>query len=180
MHLGDAFNWKLLKTEERIILRSVEPDDLDFLYAWENNRNLWLVSGTTTPYSKETLKKYLFSVHDVFKDGQLRMIICLEELPIGMVDLYEVNFKDRHCGIGIFIDEKHRQYGFAQNALEQIIDYCFTTLNLHQVYCGILPDNRASINLFESLGFVHTATRKDWYSFGGNFKDEYIYQLISK
>ena len=35
-----------------VFLRALEPEDLEFVYAIENNENIWEVSNTITPYSK--------------------------------------------------------------------------------------------------------------------------------
>ena len=39
-------------------LRAPEPDDVDLLYVWENNMEIWKVSNTITPFSRHLLKKY--------------------------------------------------------------------------------------------------------------------------
>ena len=41
---------------EKIILRALEPEDLNFLYQIENNESFWEVSHTQTPFSKYILK----------------------------------------------------------------------------------------------------------------------------
>lgn len=46
-----------------IKLRAPEPSDLELLYTWENNMEIWKVSNTHTPYSKYVLKKYIESSH---------------------------------------------------------------------------------------------------------------------
>ena len=46
-------------TGEQIVLRALEPEDLDFLYQLENDSSIWEVSNTTTPYSRFILKQYL-------------------------------------------------------------------------------------------------------------------------
>ena len=40
---------------EHCKLRAVDPEDLDFIYALENNPELWDVGHTLTPYSKYTI-----------------------------------------------------------------------------------------------------------------------------
>ena len=43
----------------KIHLRALELEDLDYLYALENDESIWEVSNTTTPYSRFVLKQYL-------------------------------------------------------------------------------------------------------------------------
>ncbi|MCX6260221.1 MAG: GNAT family protein, partial [Bacteroidia bacterium] len=57
--------------------------------------------------------------------------------------------------------------------------YCFSTLMLHQLYCGILANNRESIDLFKKMGFVQFGIKKDWIRNSDGYLDEYIFQMIS-
>ena len=44
---------------ENLLLRALEPEDLDILYEWENDPELWKYGSTLTPYSKFALRDYL-------------------------------------------------------------------------------------------------------------------------
>ena len=44
---------------ENIYLRALEPNDLEFVYAMENDQSIWEVSNTQTPYSRFLVKQYL-------------------------------------------------------------------------------------------------------------------------
>ena len=37
---------------EHIYLRALEPEDLEFIHAIENDESVWEISSTITPYSK--------------------------------------------------------------------------------------------------------------------------------
>ena len=41
---------------EKINLRALEPEDLEFLYQIENDESFWEISHTKTPFSKYILK----------------------------------------------------------------------------------------------------------------------------
>ena len=60
-----------------IHLRALEPEDLEFVYAIENDENIWEVSNTITPYSKFLIRQYLENAHqDIYEAKQLRLVIC--------------------------------------------------------------------------------------------------------
>ena len=60
----------------KVKLRPLEPDDVDLLYKWENNPEIWHISNTLVPFSKIILKKYIeSSTLDIFETKQLRLII---------------------------------------------------------------------------------------------------------
>lgn len=166
-----------------VYLRALEPSDLDFLYQIENNVNLWHVSGTQVPYSKFLLKQYLQNAsQDIFQAQQLRLAICTNNhVLIGLVDLFDFSPKDKRAGIGIVIaEEKERQKGYAKNALKILINYCFSVLDLHQLYANIEQDNISSISLFTQLEFESAGVKKQWNKRGSVYIDEHLFQLINK
>ena len=66
----------MILQEKNICLRALEPTDLDFLYALENDTSLWQVSDTITPFSKYVLTRYLENSHrDIFEVKQMRLMI---------------------------------------------------------------------------------------------------------
>jgi len=168
---------------DKISLRSLEPEDLELLYEWENNEAYWIISNTTVPFSKFTLKRYLENSHkNIYEAGQLRLMIELadERKAIGTIDLFDFDLFHLRAGLGILIaDEKERRKGYASMALRALTAYCFNTLQLHQLYCNILSNNCESIELFRKLGFVQVGVKKDWIRTPQGWLDEHMFQLIS-
>ena len=167
---------------EHIYLRALEPTDLDFLYQLENDEKVWEVSNTLTPYSKYVLKQYLDNAHrDIFEVKQLRLAICTNEKLVGFIDVFDFDPKHRRAGLGIVIaNEEDRGKGYAFEAIQLICNYGFTHLNLHQFFANISEENKNSIQLFEKVGFQKSGEKKDWIFSEGNFKNEFVFQLINE
>lgn len=167
-----------------IKLRAIEPSDLEYIYAWENNPENWAVSYTYAPFSKEVLKAYIENAgQDIYTTRQLRLMIDLEDAgtlkTIGCVDLFDFEPRHQRAGVGILIgDEANRRNGYASEALKQLIAYAFTTLNLNQLYCNIAVDNIASMALFTKHGFSIIGTKKQWLHINNNWVDEHTLQLL--
>ena len=140
--------------EKEIALRTLESTDLNFLFGLENDRTLWEVSGTTTPFSEEQLANYIqHAKEDIAIAGQFRFVIDLNGVAIGCIDLYEFNFEKQNAGVGIVILKKYRRKGFAKQALKALINHSWETLNLKQLHTGIFSNNKASLVLFKAVGF---------------------------
>ena len=106
---------KLLENE-RIILRALEPEDLEVLFRWENDASLWELGSTLSPFSRYVLKEYIATSHqDIYTNGQLRLMIVCKETgePVGTIDLFDLDPHHRRCGVGILIDPDSRRKGFA-------------------------------------------------------------------
>ena len=168
---------------ENIYLRALEPNDLEFVYAMENDQSIWEVSNTQTPYSRFLVKQYLENAHqDIYEAKQLRLAICQDEdFPaLGLIDLFDFDPKNNRAGIGIVIQgAENRKQNVGSEALGLLINYAFYHLNLHQVYANIGAENVASVALFSKFGFQKIGTKKDWTLVNGVYKDEAIFQLIN-
>jgi len=165
---------------KNINLRALEPTDLDFLFTTENNEQFWNISSTQLPFSKYILQQYIKNAHqDIYEAKQYRFVICnAENTPIGMIDLFDFNPQHKRVGIGLLILPEHQKNGYASEALEMVIDYAFSYLDVHQIYANITSNNLKSIALFEKNNFNQIGIKKDWLYSNSTFKDEILYQLI--
>src|SRR5690606_20580731 len=167
---------------DHIYLRALEPSDLDFLYQLENDTAIWEISGTLKPYSKKVLQLYLDNAHrDIYEVKQLRLCICRKDHEcIGLIDLFDFDPKHRRAGIGIVISNPDdRNKGLGAEALSLLCGYAFSALDLHQLYANILEENKASIHLFEKLGFERIGIKKEWIRTSTGFKNEIMFQKIN-
>lgn len=137
-----------------IKLRTLKDTDLDFLFSLENDKSLWAVSGTTEPFSLVQLANYIsHAKQDIAIAEQFRFVIDWQGKAIGCIDLYEYNFKKQNAGVGIVILKEYRRKGFAKQSLTLLIKYAWGKLHLKQLHTGIFSDNKASLALFQSVGF---------------------------
>lgn len=277
-------NRTTMAIEGKIIrLRAVEPEDIDRMYRWENDSAVWPVSGTTEPFSREQMARFVerqLGGGDLLHTGQLRLIIetrpagCDVNVPkqaaagggsagfvnnsegpddgaarcgstdmavsedgaaknggraeecrasaakgvfaggvtggnsdadgdaktpqtpeapegctakgsvdapraVGAVDLFEYDPINRRAGIGILIyanDDRGR--GYASDTLATLCRYLRDTLGLHQLWCNIGADNRASLQLFLSAGFTQIGIKRQWQWRPDGYHDEVMMQKI--
>ena len=164
-----------------IKLRALEPEDLDWLFNLENDTKLWEVSQTIAPFSKSILRNYIDNAQEnIYTAGQLRMVITdlNTRQNIGLIDLYDFDSRNKKAGVGIVILPEFQKQYYASKALQIIVGYAFTHLDLHQLFAYILSDNIKSIKLFEKNNFVLSGTKIDWVFSNGQYKNQHIYQLI--
>jgi diamine N-acetyltransferase len=60
---------------KNILLRALEPSDIDLMYEWENDTDFWPVSGTLTPFSRYTMEQFVKGAQDIYVNKQLRLAI---------------------------------------------------------------------------------------------------------
>ncbi len=167
---------------EKVFLRAVEPDDLEKLYIWENDPEVWSVSVSSTLYSKYLLKEYIDNAgRSIYEMGQQRFMICRisDEVAIGTADLFDFDTHNRRAGVGILIyDKGDRGKGYATEALGLLEWYAKEAYTIKQLYCNVVDNNEVSMKLFPKMGYTMCACKKNWLLIGNEWFDELMYQKI--
>ena len=149
-----------LLQSELIKLRAMEPEDIEILYRWENDTDIWKVSNTIAPFSKYVLRQFIENQsRDIYETRQLRLIIesRTSGTPVGAIDLFDLDPYNLRAGVGILIYDKNDQ----------------------KRYCNIPADNIASQALFKSKGFRVIGLKKEWIKTTSDWQDEYMLQLLN-
>ncbi|MFR9602698.1 MAG: GNAT family N-acetyltransferase [Rikenellaceae bacterium] len=177
-----------------IVLRAVEPEDLDIMYVWENDPQLWEYGHTRVPYSRYDLHRFITSQsQDLGCEGQLRLMICkLEHREfrgeticeagevVGVVDVFDYSPIHHRAGVGIIIDQPYRGCGYGRESLLEVEKYLKSTFELHQLWSNVACDNSASLSLFEKCGYSVVGVKKEWIRRSSKYIDEVLLQKIIK
>lgn len=185
-------------------LRALEPEDVDRLYIWENDRDMWPFGGTRAPLSRHQLWEYATDYDaNPFAAGQLRLIIELatapdnaipqssqssqssqnsqnsqsSPIPCGVIDLYDIDPVNSRAMVGIMVAPQWRSRGIATRALELVGEYCRDTLGLATIASEVASDNLPSIRLFGGkAGYRQVGERPSWYRRRERFVSALLFQ----
>lgn len=182
-------------------LRALEPEDVDRLYIWENDRDMWPFGGTRAPLSRHQLWEYATNYDaNPFAAGQLRLIIELatapanalpqssqssqssqnsqsSPIPCGVIDLYDIDPVNSRAMVGIMVAPQWRSRGIATRALELVGEYCRDILGLATIASEVASDNLPSIRLFgEKAAYRQVGERPSWYRRGDSFVSALLFQ----
>lgn len=169
----------MLLENELLKLRALEPEDLELLYRWENDSELWEVGNTRSPYSRFMLKQYISqSDTNIYENKQLRlmMVSVQSNQTVGTVDLFDFDIHNSRIALGLFVDEAFQGKGYAKAALKLTEDYVFNFLKINQLYVHIASTNKASISMFEKENFEKTGVLKNWIKSSDGYTDIVLFQ----
>lgn len=163
---------------KEIILRPVRREDLPLMLEWREESPAGLRTGhrpLTELNQEEFFKKISF-------DEKIAVFtICLGGKPIGYVQLYPIDWKNRKAEAGIIIGKEFRGMGHASEALRLLLDYGFNTLNLKRIYAEIYsPLNDESIKLFERAGFKKEGVLRSTHYWAGRYYDSIIFSILDE
>mgnify|MGYP001166887707 FL=1 len=143
-------------------LRPIEKKDAFSVYLWELDHETQLVTQSEIKVSLQNIYALIEQQTDVYNSSQLRLMVCLSnrDAAIGMIDLYDIDFKKGNAYVGVLIAEKLlRNKGYARQALILMAQYAKKELELTCLKAEVQRRNEASIALFESLNYVKYAEK---------------------
>lgn len=147
---------------QNIMLRAMEPDDMEMLRETANDPNTeFMVGGWSFPISKaEQMKWYERAVLD---KNNLRFIIETldEKQAIGMVNLVNIDWKNRSAFHGIRLG-KHspKGKGYGTDAVMALMRYAFEELQLVRLDGSWVEYNEPSLRLYKKCGWVIEGTKE--------------------
>lgn len=146
-----------------IRLRKIEPSDLPFLYQWENDATAWADGANHNPLSQQDLRAYIESTTgDIYRDGQLRLIIEDGDKTIGCIDLFDFDPRNRRAAIGMYIAPEYRGHGVGYEAVKQLEAYAFDFLHLRVLYAVIAINNIPCSSLYQKAGYHPSSPLSAW------------------
>lgn len=102
-----------------------------------------------------------------------------DETILGWIGLDGILWTNRVAGIAIAIGDKaNRGKGYGREAMNLLLDFAFNELNLYRLQLGVFAYNTNAIKLYESLGFVHEGTAREFIERDGQRHDMLRYGLL--
>jgi ribosomal-protein-alanine N-acetyltransferase len=102
----------------------------------------------------------------------------VEKQVIGQITLYDLSFLHSRAEIGLWIGKPYWRQGFGFEALQQLIQYAFTDLNLNRIQAHIFPENTRSIHLFEKIGFKYEGLNRQYVKKQLSYRDVVMYAYL--
>ncbi|MBP7966976.1 GNAT family N-acetyltransferase [Candidatus Woesebacteria bacterium] len=146
---------------EKIKLRPMIPSEFNLFYSWatkSDNSHFWYgeLYGTKIPSIsefKKDWKEYYFDGSQPEK-GRCFMIL-VDDKPIGQVNYNDIDRKTNSVELDIIIGERHHTgQGYGSDALQNLVEYLFTRMNIDSCFIEALTQNPRAISAYKKAGFV--------------------------
>ncbi len=161
-----------------IELRAMERTDLRFVHGLFNDRavmSYWFEEPFDALGELEDI--YERHIHD---ERERRFIIVNDGIPVGLVELMEINFIHRKCEFQIIVAPAAQGRGYARIATRKALDYAFRILNLHKVYLFVDVDNAPAVHIYSTIGFVEEGVLRDEFFSNGAYRDARLMRMFQR
>jgi len=154
-------------TTERLKIQSQEKTDANRLLKFnQNNEDHFKKWGPLKSAEFYNIQNkdcdFLKRLND---ESQLRFLFCYSANPENVIG--EIGFSNivrgvfQNCNLSYKIDKNEQGKGLMSEALAGVIEYIFTSLNLHRIEANVSPNNTKSISLLTRLNFTNEGISKE-------------------
>ena len=143
-------------TTPRLLLRGLEPDDLNSTYLhWLNDSEVNRYLETRfLPQTMEALNSYWQEHRDDPTSPWFAICLQADERHIGNIKLGPIHWLHRRGELSLFIgDPSCWGQGYGSEAIQAVRDWAFAELDLQKLNAGIYAGNFGSRRAFEKCGF---------------------------
>jgi RimJ/RimL family protein N-acetyltransferase len=170
-----------IKTE-RLVLRSVHPDDAADMYAYRSKPEVNQYLGFK-PDSLEHMREFIThkiapTINQVNTWHQFAMVHTQTNTVIGDIGLHFFDAEGHQMEVGYTLSDAHRGKGYATEALSAAINFLFNQLGKRRITASIDPENLPSLALVERLGFRKEAHFRESLFMDGKWVDDVIYAML--
>jgi len=168
----------LLKTEN-VYLAPLTSDDVPTLFKWINNRDLVLLNASYKPISQSEHLQWFTQIHDR-QDVNIFAIRLVENNQlIGSCQLRNIHLLHRNAELQIRIGENiNRGKGYGSEALQLLLHFGFTDLNLQRIYLHVFATNEIAIKAYQKVGFIHEGLLRKAAFVDGEYVDILVMSVL--
>lgn len=173
-------NFETLETE-RLYLRKLTPED--FTYVFENYSKQEIMSffGFETEEEYQTGKFKAENGYTSYNRSivQFQLIEKTTNTVIGAAGFHNWYNDHRRAEIGYHLrNDAFKSQGFMSEAVEKIIEYGFTKMNLHRMEAFVGTENIPSLKLMSKFNFTQEGVLKQHYFINDKFEDSIIFSRL--
>lgn len=171
-----------IPVNREIELRTVAVAEFESVFsAVDQNRahlREWLPWVDASKSARGYLDVIKYWQHDIDSGAGLPMGVYFKGEFIGMCGFNTIDNQSKRAQIGYWISKEFEGRGVVRKAVESLIDYGFSQLELNriEIICGV--ENKRSRKLPESLEFTEEGVMKEYEFLYDHFHDCVLYRML--
>jgi RimJ/RimL family protein N-acetyltransferase len=163
----------------RITLRAVERDDLPRYVSWLNDPEVTYHLSPLLPFNLDDETDWYEQQRQDQSVLNLAIVIDDGRQHIGSVGLMHLDYRHQQAELGIVIGEKSQWgQGYGREAIELLLEYAFTELNLNRVYLRVDASHASAIHTYLRCGFQEEGRLREAVYHHGGFEDQLLMSVL--
>lgn len=167
----------------KLRLDTLREGDIPAMARWYEDADFFrnLEAGPSAPFGEKGLKEEW--VDNAEKSNRLYVFAArlLEDNRfVGFADLSGILWTHRVAWLGIAVAPEYQGRGYGREMMQLLLRFGFHELNLHRIQLTVFSYNERARLLYESLGFRHEGTYREFLQRDGERYDMLLYGLLAQ
>lgn len=167
------------ETNKKSCLRKLKPEDADLMLEWMADHNV--TKNFRIDFQKMTKENVLEYISNSFSDKtQNFAFVDSDDNYLGTISLKNISLADRNAEYAIVTRAGAQGTGIAGQATVELLEYAFTSLELHRVYLNVLEENCRANSFYKKIGFKYEGTSREHLYINGEYKNLNWYAITNE
>jgi RimJ/RimL family protein N-acetyltransferase len=165
-----------------VYLRPVEISDASLIQRWHNDPDLRKFARCGgLPVTLVSESKDIMNARDSKDDAYFMVVKKSGNQPIGFIRVNWLTNPSRNVWLRMVIGDK-KSWGkhYARNALQLVLDWLFSELNVHRVSLETYATNKRAVKFFKKVGFKQEGVAREAHFSDGNFFNIICFGLLKR
>ena len=151
----------MLDYKHGVYLDTIEPEHLDQLRAWRNNKSIYRWCRQTGLITRDD---HLYWYKNIANNGKNRMYAIKSDSGklVGVCGFTDIDHICRRAEFSLYIGPENQRCGYAERGLRTLFRHGFDDLNLNIIWGETFEDNGA-LRLFKKIGMKVEGVRRSFY-----------------
>lgn len=166
---------------QRLALRWLTEDDVPALFSVFSHPEVMRYWSTPPMKDPSEARALLDRIHEAFRQKTLfewGVVLGKEDRVIGTCTLFHLDEQNRRAEIGYALARECWGQGLMSEALTTLLEYAFSTLDLHRIEADVDPRNEPSVRILERLGFEREGLFRERWLVAGERQDSLMLGLL--
>jgi len=162
-----------------VSISEVDEELIEKIRNWRNQPKIRKYMYNNHIISKKEHKKWIRKVKN--NDETKVWIVYQDETPIGVMNLKDIDHKNKITDWGFYIgEEKYRGLGLSKHMLYNLMKLVFADMNFRKMYTTVLENNEIALNLYKKMGLEIDGCLKDHLIRDNRLIDLYLMSVFEK
>lgn len=175
----------LILETPRMVLRPLREQDAEAFSAYRSDPLVAHYQGWDAPYTLAQARAFIAEMSTIQPGVAGKWFqFALERKAVGGIigDCAFIRLADdpQQAEIAFTLARTWQHQGYANEAVGRLLEYLFTSLNLHRVTARCDDENYPSVNVLERLGLRREGHQIENVWFKGSWGSEYQYAMLER
>jgi len=164
---------------DKVYLRPLEMDDVDFMYHSTNNDvEMRRLTGTPTLFARRQLEQYILRQPEDDTRVSFGVVRREDDVLMGEVVINDINRNSRSASFRIALSDAFTGQGSGTEATSLMLHYGFGMLNLHRIELDVYTINERAIHVYEKVGFKREGLKRQSWYYDHQFYDTVMMSIL--